>query len=120
MNNIVQFMNNNKIFKTDDHFEVLRKIDKNSKISQRKLAEDLGFSLGKLNYCLKALQNKGLVKIKNFGKKKNKIRYIQYVLTPKGISERTKLTINFMKRKIQEYDELKSELEKNKKNVDNN
>ena len=120
MNNNVQFMNNNKIFRTDDHFEVLRKIDKNSKISQRKLAEDLGFSLGKLNYCLKALQNKGLVKIKNFGKKKNKIRYIQYVLTPKGISERTKLTINFMKRKIQEYDELKSELEKNKKNVDNN
>ena len=120
MNNNVQFMNNNKIFKTDDHFEVLRKIDKNSKISQRQLAEDLGFSLGKLNYCLKALQNKGLVKIKNFGKKKNKIRYIQYVLTPKGISERTKLTINFMKRKIQEYDELKSELEKNKKNVDNN
>ena len=120
MNNNVQFMNNNKIFRTDDHFEVLRKIDKNSKISQRKLAEDLGFSLGKLNYCLKALQNKGLVKIKNFGKKKNKIRYIQYVLTPKGISERTKLTINYMKRKIQEYDELKSELEKNKKNVDNN
>ena len=120
MNNNDQFMNNNKIFRTDDHFEVLRKIDKNSKISQRKLAEDLGFSLGKLNYCLKALQNKGLVKIKNFGKKKNKIRYIQYVLTPKGISERTKLTINFMKRKIQEYDELKSELEKNKKNVDNN
>ena len=77
MNNNVQFMNNNKIFRTDDHFEVLRKIDKNSKISQRKLAEDLGFSLGKLNYCLKALQNKGLVKIKNFGKKKNKIRYIQ-------------------------------------------
>ena len=120
MNNNVQFMNNNKIFRTDDHFEVLRKIDKNSKISQRKLAEQLGFSLGKLNYCLKALQNKGLVKIKNFGKKKNKVRYIQYILTPRGISERTKLTINFMKRKIQEYDELKSELEKNKKNVDNN
>lgn len=120
LNSKVQFMNDNKIFKTDDHFEVLRKIDKNSKISQRKLAEQLGFSLGKLNYCLKALQNKGLVKIKNFGKKKNKVRYIQYILTPRGISERTKLTISFMKRKIQEYDELKSELEKNKKNVDNN
>ena len=97
-------MNNNKIFKTDDHFEVLRKIDKNSKISQLKLSERLFFSLCKLKYLLKALQNKGLVKIKKFGKKKNKVRYIQYILTPRGISERTKLTINFIKRKIQEYD----------------
>jgi len=100
-----------KTFKNDDHFEVLRKIDKGSKISQRKMAEDLGFSLGKLNYCLKALQNKGLVKIKNFQKKKDKIGYIQYVITPKGIAERTKLTVNFMKRKMEEYDELKKELE---------
>ncbi len=100
-----------KSFKNDDHFEVLRKIDKGSKVSQRKMAEDLGFSLGKLNYCLKALQNKGLVKIKNFQKKKDKISYIQYVITPKGIAERTKLTVNFMKRKMEEYDELKEELE---------
>ena len=100
-----------KSFKNNDHFEVLRKIDKGSKVSQRKMAEDLGFSLGKLNYCLKALQNKGLVKIKNFQKKKDKISYIQYVITPKGIAERTKLTVNFMKRKMEEYDELKEELE---------
>ena len=100
-----------KSFKNDDHFEVLRKIDKGSKVSQRKMAEDLGFSLGKLNYCLKALQNKGLVKIKNFQKKKDKISYIQFVITPKGIAERTKLTVNFMKRKMEEYDELKEELE---------
>ena len=90
-----------------DHFNVLRKIQKKPDSSQRELAEDLGFSLGKLNYCLKELQNKGLVKIKNFQQKKNKIKYIQYVITPKGISERTKLTINFMKRKMREYDELK-------------
>lgn len=119
MNINVHLMNDNKIFKNQDHFEVLRKIDKDSNISQRKLAQDLGFSLGKLNYCIKALQTKGFVKLRNFKKKKNKISYIQYVLTPRGISERTKLTINFMKRKIQEYDELKAELEKNKKNVDN-
>ncbi len=93
-----------------DHFNVLRKIQKKPDSSQRELAEDLGFSLGKLNYCLKELQNKGLVKIKNFQQKKNKIKYIQYVITPKGISERTKLTINFMKRKMREYDELKKEL----------
>ena len=103
-----------KTFKEQDHFEVLRRIDKDPKASQRKLAEDLGFSLGKLNYCLKALQRKGLVKFKNFQKKTDKISYIQYVITPKGILERTKLTINFMKRKMMEYDELKKELEEKK------
>ena len=92
-----------------DHFNVLRKIQQKPESSQRELAEDLGFSLGKLNYCLKALKVKGLVKIKNFEKNPNKINYI-YVLTPKGVTEKAKLTINFMKRKIQEYDELKSEV----------
>tara|TARA_B100001250_G_scaffold295274_1_gene256851 strand:+ start:151 stop:471 length:321 start_codon:yes stop_codon:yes gene_type:complete len=95
----------------EDHFEVLRKIEKNPNSTQRELAEELGFSLGKLNYCLKALKNKGLVKIENFNKNPNKINYI-YVLTPKGFSEKTKLTINFMKAKMKEYDELKAELEK--------
>jgi len=98
-----------------DHFEVLRKIDKKPNSSQRQLAKGLGFSLGKLNYCLKALQNKGLVKIKNFKQQPKKISYMRYVLTPKGISERSRLTLNFMKRKMQEYDELKKELKKNKK-----
>ena len=97
-----------------DHFEVLRKIQKKPKASQRELAEELGFSLGKLNYCLKALQEKGLVKLQNFQKKTNKINYLQYIITPRGIAERTKLTINFMRRKMKEYDELKKELEKNK------
>ena len=103
-----------KTFKDQDHFEVLRKIDKNPQTSQRKMAQDLGFSLGKLNYCLKALQGKGLVKIKNFQNKPNKINYIKYMITPKGITLRTKLTINFMKRKMGEYDELKEELESKK------
>ena len=97
--------------KLQDNFEVLRKIHKNPEASQRKMAEELGFSLGKLNYCLKSLKSKGLVKINNFSKQKNKINYIQYILTAKGISERTKLTINFMKRKMKEYDDLKKELE---------
>ncbi len=95
-----------------DQFEVLRKIQKIPYSSQRELAEKLGFSLGKLNYCLKALQKKGLVKLQNFQKKTNKISYLQYVITPKGISERTKLTVNFMKKKMKEYDELKMELKK--------
>ena len=97
-----------------DHFEVLRKVQKNPNFSQRELAEELGFSLGKLNYCLKSLQKKGLVKLKNFKRKKDKMTYLRYVLTPKGISVRTKLTINFMKRKMKEYDELKKELKRAK------
>ncbi len=98
--------------KEEDHFEVLRKIQKKPEASQRQLAQELGFSLGKLNYCLKALQKKGLVKLENFQKKTNKIRYLQYIITPKGILYRTKLTINFMKRKMEEYDELRKELKK--------
>ena len=95
-----------------DHFEVLRRIQKRPKASQRELAEELGFSLGKLNYCLKALQKKGLVKIKNFQEQSNKISYLRYVITPKGITERTRLTIDFMKRKMKEYDDLKKELKR--------
>ena len=97
----------------EELFQTLRKINKNPKQSQRDLAEQLGFSLGKLNYCLKALKAKGLIKMNNFKNNKNKINYI-YVLTPKGISEKTKLTINFMKRKMKEYDELKKELKEKK------
>ena len=93
-----------------DHFEILRKINKKPQYSQRELANELGFSLGKLNYCLKELQKKGLIKIQNFRKNPNKINYL-YVITPKGISQKTKLTINFMKKKMMEYDELKKEME---------
>ena len=94
-----------------DFLNLLRKIKKNPRFSQRELADELGFSLGKLNYCLKALQSKGLVKIRNFKKHPDKLKYL-YVLTPKGIVEKTKLTINFMKRKMKEYDELKKDLNK--------
>ena len=98
---------------TNDHFEVLRKIKGEAETSQRKLANALGFSLGKLNYILKALQKKGFEKVQNFSKQKDKMKYFRYVITPKGISERTKLTINFMKRKMAEYDQLKKELDNN-------
>ncbi len=103
---IEQVMPNNN----QDQFNVLRKINKNPKSTQRQLAEELGFSLGKLNYCLKALKEKGLIKINNFQNNPNKFGYV-YILTPKGISEKTKLTLNFMKRKMKEYDELKREIE---------
>jgi EPS-associated MarR family transcriptional regulator len=93
-----------------DHFDILRKIQKKPKSTQRELAKDLGFSLGKLNYCLKALKVKGFIKIENFRKNPNKLNYI-YALTPKGISEKTKLTVNFMALKMKEYDELKNEMD---------
>mgnify|MGYP003974224991 FL=1 len=93
----------------EDHLQILRKIQKKPESSQRELAGELGISLGKLNYCLKALQKKGLVKINNFQKNSDKINYI-YILTPRGIKHRLKLTIIFMKKKMREYDELKSEI----------
>ena len=100
-----------------DHFNVLREIDSSSKSTQRQLATKLGFSLGKLNYCIRALNKKGLVKISNFEKNPNKLRYI-YILTPRGIAQKSKLTINFMKVKMNEYDKLKKELNENiKKNT---
>ncbi len=94
----------------EDHFDLLRTIHKKPESSQRELANELGFSLGKLNYCLKALQEKGLIKIKNFKKNPKKSNYL-YFLTPQGIKEKTNLTLNFMKRKMREYDELKKEIE---------
>ena len=100
------------IMKQDqEQFEILRKIYKSSNSSQRNLSNQLGFSLGKLNYCLTRLKKHGLIRIKRFKDSKNKLSYA-YVLTPRGMKERTKLTINYMKQKMREYDELKKELKK--------
>ncbi|MDC2970474.1 MarR family EPS-associated transcriptional regulator [Candidatus Pelagibacter sp.] len=96
--------------KNNNEFDLLRKISKKPDISQRELSKQLGFSLGKLNYLLKELQKKGLIKIKNFKKNKKKLNYL-YVLTPQGISLKTKLAINFMKRMMKEYDSLMVEQE---------
>mgnify|MGYP001160140531 FL=1 len=90
--------------------EILRKINNNPKHTQRTLSKELGYSLGKINYCLSALKDKGLIKVKNFQKNKAKLNYF-YLLTPKGVKEKTSLTISFMKRKMAEYDELKKELD---------
>ena len=101
----------NNMENNPDEFNILRKINSKPNFSQRQLAHELGFSLGKLNYCLKALKYKGLVKINNFHKNPNKLGYI-YIITPKGIATKTKLTLNFMKKKMREYDELKNEIKK--------
>ena len=94
----------------EEYLDILRKIDKNPKISQRSLANDLGLSLGKLNYCIKELNKKRLVKMKNFSR--NKI----YILTPKGILKKTELTYLFLKRKAKEYEDIKKEYENIKNN----
>ena len=96
-----------------EQFDVLRKLSKNPKANQRMLASELDISLGKLNYVINELRKKGLIKIQNFKKNPNKARYL-YLLTPKGIAEKTNLTINFMKKKLKEYEELKKEIKKKK------
>ena len=97
--------------KNSDLFNLLRKISFKSSLSQREMAKDLGFSLGKLNYCVRALNQKGLIKIQRLKKRKDKLSYVKkYVLTKKGIDHRIKLTLKFMKKKINEYDELKKEV----------
>ena len=100
----------------NEHFNILRKLSQNSQISQRDIAKQLGYSLGKVNYCLISLKEKGLIKINNFKSNKNKINYL-YVLTPKGISEKTKITLRFMREKMREYDELQKEFKKSKKKL---
>lgn len=98
----------------EEYLKLLRKINNHPEISQRNLSEELNMSLGKINYCLKALKSKGLIKIKNFKKSEEKIKYLYY-LTPKGIMEKSNITYRFMKLKMKEYEELKKELQKNKR-----
>lgn len=94
----------------DTNFRVMRLLQENPDITQRELAEKLGVSVGGLNFCLRALMEKGLVKMQNFTQSKNKFGYI-YVLTPSGISEKARLTGKFLKRKMTEYEALKEEIE---------
>ena len=103
--------------KQETYLELLRRISSKSNVSQRVMANDLGLSLGKLNYCLQALKAKGLIKFKKFEKNPNKIGYL-YILTPKGIAAKAKITINFMKQKATEYNELKSEIKTEPKVID--
>ena len=92
-------------------YQLLKSLEKDANLTQRQLSEELGISLGKVNYCLKNLIQKGFVKINNFKNSNHKLQY-SYLLTPKGIEEKTKLTIEFLKVKTEEYEELKKEVEK--------
>lgn len=91
-------------------YKILKLLESNPEISQRKLAEELGISLGRANYCMQALMEKGLIKVKNFRNSKNKSGYM-YFLTPRGIEEKVRVTANFLKRKVEEYENLEKEIE---------
>lgn len=94
----------------DIHFRILRLLEENPMFTQRELADTVGISLGSLNYCLKALLDRGQIKVRNFRTSDRKLSYA-YLLTPSGIARKAELTTQFLKRKIQEYRQLKAEIE---------
>lgn len=96
---------------TDEYrYRILRLLERDPRASQRQIADELGISLGRVNYCLKALIEKGLVKVNNFRSSASKRAYL-YLLTPRGIEERALVTARFLRRKLDEYDALSRELE---------
>jgi EPS-associated MarR family transcriptional regulator len=103
-------------------FDLLRKLEGNPEYTQRQLSQEMGISLGKVNYCINKLVVKGLVKLSNFSSNPNKVGYL-YLLTPKGIDEKTRLTFTFLKIKVDEYEALKKEinlLKKDTERIDDN
>ena len=102
--NCIYLMNNKDI-----HLDLLRKLESNPQYTQRELSREIGVSLGKVNYCMKKLTEKGLVKLTNFSRSSNKLGYM-YLLTPKGIEQKARLTTLFLKTKLEEFEILKSEI----------
>jgi len=98
-------------FQEEIQFEVLRRLHQAPDLSQRALAKELGISLGSINYCFQALVEKGWIKMQNFSQSKHKLRYA-YLLTPAGVSEKSKMTAEFLKRKLAEYEMLQQEIER--------
>jgi EPS-associated MarR family transcriptional regulator len=97
-------------FQEEIQFEVLRRLHQTPQVSQRALAKDLGVGLGTINFCFQALVEKGLVKMQNFSQSKNKLRYA-YLLTPVGVAAKSKLTTEFLSRKVAEYETLQAEID---------
>lgn len=99
-------------------YHILKQIQENPNSTQRELAKSAGISLGKTNYCLRSFIEKGLIKANNFKKSSNKSSY-SYILTPKGIEEKAKVTYRFLKQKLAEYNELQKEIEELRQEVQN-
>lgn len=98
----------------ETHYKLMRLIEANPEMSQREVARELGISLGKVNYCLRALVQRGLVKASNFRNSQNKAAYM-YFLTPRGLEEKARLTVRFLKIKMREYEKLRVEIEQMRK-----
>ncbi len=105
---------NKKINNSEEELEILRQIEENPNLTQRQIADHLGLSLGKINYLIKALLEKGVVKVDNFKRSDNKLGYL-YLLTPEGVERKRKLTLLFIQRKSEEFDKLKAELNRTEK-----
>ena len=103
----------------ESHLKVLRLLDSNPLMSQRDLAEALAVSLGKTNYCIKALLDKGFIKMQNFRNNKNKLAYV-YLLTPLGIEQKARMTVEFLQIKMQEYKQLRVEIAELKRETELN
>ena len=101
----------------DIHLDLLRKLESNPEYTQRELSQEMGVSLGKVNYCMKKLTEKGWVKLMNFSHNPNKAGYV-YLLTPRGIEEKARHTFEFLKIKLEEYEMLKNEISKLKQDAE--
>ncbi|HEY5993166.1 MAG TPA: MarR family EPS-associated transcriptional regulator [Gallionellaceae bacterium] len=99
------------------HYGLLKTLEDNPSLSQRDLAKRLGISLGKVNFCLNALVEKGCLKVSNFRNSDNKLAYA-YVLTPRGIEEKARMTVHFLRRKVVEYERLRDEIEELKREAE--
>ena len=118
INKAVYKLLNIKVSREQNQYQILKSLEQDSRSTQRQLSNNLGVSLGKVNYCIKSLIEKGFIKVNNFRNSKNKIQY-SYLLTPKGIEEKAKLTLDFIRIKTQEYDTLKQEIKSLKQEVKN-
>ncbi len=104
-----QFFFQHLMNQRDIRLDLLRKLESSPEHTQRELSQEMGVSLGKVNYCIRKLTEKGLIKITNFKQNPNKMRYV-YLLTPRGMEEKSRLTFSFLKRKLIEYETLKKEI----------
>ena len=107
----------NSPFEQEIRYRLLKILSRETNLTQREMAKKMGISLGKVNYCLSELAKKGLIKVTRFKSAKNKIPYA-YVLTPHGLEEKARLTVNFLKRKLLEYEETKRQIRELAREVD--
>ena len=110
MHKIYHAQHGGSVSNKQSQYQILKSLEQDPNYTQRQLSKDLDLSLGKVNYCLRSIVEKGFVKIDNFKNSKNKSQY-SYLLTPKGIEEKAKLTMEFIRIKTQEYEQLKDEIE---------